>query len=417
MNLIGKTGLTVIIAAALGCAGSLPSRSEEAAKLATPQNKVRRLYSRTVVLSKPPISIPEPEEEVTPAIKRHESLPETDEYLPVPILSPPALRGLPAAPRKKSDKTENWVLPPAPADLERSSKPVQRGWGWLADSVLELNQQTEDQWEMEEQAEQDESVQPPLLSPAGLHGEGPGPADITDVTGLPEAFHPVSELGFLPEVRVTNGTSLIGGAGDLARESQAAPVPQAGGTESENRRFNQMLQSELQADIQQDVSDSLPYPAARIPPSRPRLSATEEMLRETKVTLFGQKMMEPEKTAARLPDFRPTGDLQPSAFSQFTRYEPASEPQLFKEAPSLAVPRSAASSTESAAFSAGGLMFHRSSLTPGLDVTPPYGRITSGPLAQPGRLPKDKEDSFSPLRPSSGSKLIDRFLNLPQPEY
>ncbi|HDL77351.1 MAG TPA: hypothetical protein ENG36_01115 [Lentisphaerae bacterium] len=291
--------------------------------------------------------------------------------------------------------------------------PALRGWGWLADSVLSLQQQSSAAEEEEETESTEPETYPPLLSPGTPEGRSSSPFSLLAPESRPSTFTPVRELGTLSSTGSTNRSPLIrrpaDTAADLAPRYAAESTPRSSAVTA-NHPPPETAPAHFPA-------GELPYSSLRPAKERTaRLSRTEELLAETKQKLFGRIPTALPTARPQVPAFRPTGDFQSSAFRDFTRFRPSREPGLFGPSAAEGVGSGLAEVHPSASLSGprtatGGL--------PGFQFTPQGGSRLKleAPAYAPSHLSAQRQSADSLNRVHSGSKLIDKFLNLPEPEY
>ncbi len=399
----------------------LTSGAEEKSSAPLPKQKkpARREYSRTITFSAPPPTEPSsPREKKPPPTRRHGLVVPEEDFRPATLVPPPVAP--PAAPsRRRRESHSNWILPPPPQDLERSSPPTLKGWGWLADSVLSLQRYSASSGLEDEAPSRDTATElPPLLGSSSRRETQP-PLSLLVPDTAEKSFSPVQDLNPLPVSRISENAPLIAGAEELGKADHPSRQENNPARKRQTRsRFSQLLSDEASPAMPSHATVSeMPY---QLPAQHQALAGglpqTEKMLDDVKQRLFGSSIPATHPNRHQNLSFRPTGDFRPSAFSVTSRREPAPTTDFLNPLTTPGAP----SSGELATFGSHSLnpatsrlTIPRSLASTAPALSPGIRTITGQSLEPPAPTSPEQRDR----RTRSGSPLIDKFLNLSEPEF
>jgi len=234
-----------------------------------------------------------------------------------------------------------------------------------------------------------------------------------------EPFSPLEDVKLLPESRIDENNPLIGGAEELGKAGNRSQEEGNPARQREARSgFSELLAGEGSPDPQSPTAISgMPYPhSAQQQMAARRLPQTEKTLKNVKKSLFGTAAISSRPDRKRDLWFRPTADFRPSAFSPPRHHEPTAGRDF------LDLQRTPATQSAADLGTFGSHSFNSSATR----LLIPGSLASTTPAVDPGTRSAAPRSLTTPARVSpvqgyrarrSGAPLIDKFLDLSEPEF
>lgn len=191
------------------------------AQQSTNRRPVVRRYTGRIQLHEAPPDLIIPEEKNVPTDQDQPIPEEKGPYIPVipgvSSLAMPYVPPTPAVSPGKEKKSENWILPPAPEDIEKKSESDPSGWGWLADEVKD--RQVKVDREAQKKVEEEPALTGVLPSDSRKGDKGL----IIDNT-----FKPVDSYELMRDMKRTDPQDMVADPRAAADRETARDVREAG---------------------------------------------------------------------------------------------------------------------------------------------------------------------------------------------